>query len=321
MLKNRILSLGLVFAMTSALGATSIAVAIPAEAKVTVSKASVEANHPITVKVTNSKSKKVVTVLWGDGSVSKKKNKCTAKQVRQKLTRCNMKFTHTYTQTGTFAVKVKQGKKVLKKKSVTVRAGHSYQGKHNHGKSWKAPKGFKQPKGWAVFNRGATFKPCSTVKWHYDSKGEPENSSLMIQTIRESFDLISERTGLKFVEKKKKLKRKSGINLDWKYDKGRGGLALGGGYGYNSGDGHVSFNPTKPEYYADTQAGHDVLLDYFGNPKSTKANGWTVVHEVLHALGFGHVDDPSSVMNPTGAAEFSEGDLAGMREMYLNNPC
>jgi len=319
MLKNRILSLGLVFAMTSALGATSIAVAIPAEAKVTVSKASVEANHPITVKVTNSKSKKVVTVLWGDGSVSKKKNKCTAKQVRQKLTRCNMKFTHTYTQTGTFAVKVKQSKKVLKKKSVTVRAGHSHQGKHNHGKSWKAPKGWVQPEGWAVFNGGATFKPCSTVKWHFDRKGEPEARSLMIETIRESFDLISERTGLTFVESKTKTtKAKGGINIKWKK---MGSIASGGGFGFNSKRGHVSLNPTW-DRGADIYAGHAPLLDAFGNASSDKANGWVVVHEILHALGMGHVDDPSSIMYPfTGAAEFSEGDLAGMREMYLNNPC
>ena len=208
-------------------------------------------------------------------------------------------------------VKELSKKNKAKKKSCQQRA--------NNPKSWKAPKGFKQPKGWAVFNRGATFKPCSTVKWHYDSKGEPENSSLMLQTIRESFDLISERTGLKFVEKKKKLKRESGINLDWKYPKGSGGLALGGGYGYNSGDGEVHFNPNELEYYADEFAGHDVLLDYFGNPRSTSASGWTVVHEVLHAMGFGHVDDPSSVMNPIGAAEFNEGDLAGMRKMYLSH--
>ena len=212
-------------------------------------------------------------------------------------------------------VKELSKKNKAKKKSCQERA--------NNPKSWKAPKGFKQPKGWAVFNRGATFKPCSTVKWHYDSKGEPEDSSLMIQTIRESFDLISERTGLKFVEKKKKLKRKSGINLDWKYNNSRGGgLALGGGYGYNSGDGEVNFNPNELEYYADEFAGHDVLLDYFGNPRSIGAIGWTVVHEVLHAMGFGHVDNPSSIMHPSSpASEFSEGDLAGMRKMYLNHPC
>tara|TARA_B110000881_G_scaffold119754_1_gene105119 strand:- start:144 stop:917 length:774 start_codon:yes stop_codon:yes gene_type:complete len=216
-------------------------------------------------------------------------------------------------------VKELSKKNKAKKKSCQQRA--------NNPRSWKAPKGFKQPKGWAVFNGGATFKPCSTVKWHYDSEGSPENNSLLIQTIRESFDLISERTGLKFVEKKKKVKKSENrINLDWNWERkgNTSALASGGGYGYNSGDGEVTFNPINDNIFPqwnDGIAGFDAIRASDGTVVFI-GNGWTVVHEVLHAMGFGHVDDPSSIMYPsTGAVEFSEGDIAGMNKMYLSHPC
>jgi hypothetical protein len=68
--------------------------------------------------------------------------------------------------------------------------------------------------------------------------------------------------------------------------------------------------------------------------------GWLVVHEVLHALGLAHSDEPGSVMAPTaritnvmGRAErrrelralprpgFSPGDLATLATMYPRAGC
>jgi|TARA_B100001094_G_scaffold66237_1_gene62368 hypothetical protein len=51
-----------------------------------------------------------------------------------------------------------------------------------------------------------------------------------------------------------------------------------------------------------------------------------VVHEVMHAMGFDHVKDFTSIMYPQGAipnnrGNLSSGDIAGLNTMYLNNPC
>jgi hypothetical protein len=50
------------------------------------------------------------------------------------------------------------------------------------------------------------------------------------------------------------------------------------------------------------------------------------VHETMHAMGFGHVTDFTSIMYPQGGlpnnqGKFSPGDLAGLQTLYLSRPC
>jgi hypothetical protein len=43
---------------------------------------------------------------------------------------------------------------------------------------------------------------------------------------------------------------------------------------------------------------------------------------VMHVLGLGHVEDPTSVMNHVATVTtFNSGDLDGLRTLYLNNAC
>ncbi|MFM7147739.1 MAG: matrixin family metalloprotease [Actinomycetales bacterium] len=49
------------------------------------------------------------------------------------------------------------------------------------------------------------------------------------------------------------------------------------------------------------------------------------LHEIMHAMGFGHVTDFTSIMYPqgitNGAGSLSAGDIDGLRTMYPSNPC
>ncbi len=52
--------------------------------------------------------------------------------------------------------------------------------------------------------------------------------------------------------------------------------------------------------------------------------GITMLHELLHVVGLGHVDDTGEIMFPfpvSGIAGFGNGDVAGMAEIGVQQPC
>jgi hypothetical protein len=64
-----------------------------------------------------------------------------------------------------------------------------------------------------------------------------------------------------------------------------------------------------------------VNLDARGGSNGRAA---VVTHETMHALGFGRVSDPTSVMHPSpdpGSYVLNDGDRDGLHTMYKNNPC
>ncbi len=67
--------------------------------------------------------------------------------------------------------------------------------------------------------------------------------------------------------------------------------------------------------------------DLAGTPGFTdrrRSIGITMLHELLHVIGLGHVDDTDEIMFPfpvAGAADFGTGDVAGMAEVGAENGC
>jgi hypothetical protein len=97
-----------------------------------------------------------------------------------------------------------------------------------------------------------------------------------------------------------------------------GAAGLGNGR-YNSNKGTVTFNPSH--WWTENKWGGFGLVTQ-PDGTYTGGNGWLIVHETLHALGMGHVNDRSEVMNPfVEAYTFGSGDLDGLHTMYLNQPC
>lgn len=165
-------------------------------------------------------------------------------------------------------------------------------------------------KGWAsIFGNGymkPTFAPCSTVTWSYSTKGQPKNSKKMRSTVRKSFDILSKRTGLKFVE--------DGLNnpeadIRFSWEKLRGWAGLGGT------DGSIVL--ARDTFWTrDAYAGH--------GKKGRPGNGWLVIHEALHVLGLGHADIDGELMSSADRkdrAGFGKGDLAGIEAMYRPKSC
>ncbi|MDQ1248333.1 MAG: ZnMc protein, partial [Actinomycetota bacterium] len=69
-----------------------------------------------------------------------------------------------------------------------------------------------------------------------------------------------------------------------------------------------------------------VMDDWPGFGAVTTPDGWRgyghgvlVLHETMHAMGFGHVDDRASIMG--SAATIGPGDLDGLHTMYRDVPC
>jgi hypothetical protein len=179
--------------------------------------------------------------------------------------------------------------------------------------AWSPPEGWKQPKGWAVVNDGATYLPCSNVVWHFNRENEGLNRSKMVKTTQTALKMISAKTGLTFTQTKNV--EEAELTFNWERSNKRW-AGLGGGYGWNSNRGEVTFNSTN-WWTEDSRSGFAA-----GQRGGSGGNGWLVIHEVLHALGLGHVDNMRETMNPVSTVSaFGPGTIRGLNEMYKSQPC
>jgi hypothetical protein len=187
--------------------------------------------------------------------------------------------------------------------------------------------------GWRPFLSGATYKPCQIVRWHFDRSGELPERSTMVDDIRTGLATLEPHTGLTFQE----VSDPGIADLTFRWgdlasEGYEGAAGIGGTRGY--GKGVVAFD-TKSEWTSNQWAGRDWRrLEW---PRPDLGPGWyswregpgreaLVVHEAMHAMGFDHVEDFTSIMYPQGGipnnrGELSAGDIAGLNTMYLNNPC
>jgi hypothetical protein len=220
---------------------------------------------------------------------------------------CVLTLAHEYRTVGTYPIVVRSGKRVIARTSVTIREAP---------RPWSPPAGWAQPTGWSYFGRGATYVPCSTVLWYYDRSAEPAGAAGMRAEIEGALARLAEQTGLTFAETADPAAAR--LAFDWGDFAGDAVDAAGIG-GRKGRDGFVQFSTTH-WWPTDQWPGYGVVIQPDGS--YAVGRGWLVVHETMHALGMGHVDDVTAIMNPmAGATEFNAGDVDGMHTMYLNNPC
>lgn len=201
------------------------------------------------------------------------------------------------------------------------------------GVRWTPAPGQAFNDGWRPYASGATFKPCQKVQWHFDRSGEAPERSTLIDDIRTGLATLEPHTGLTFQEVTDPgiadLTFRWGDLAAEGYD---GAAGIGGPRGL--GKGAVAFD-TKANWTLNDWSGRDWRrLEW---PRPDLGPGWyswkegpgreaLVVHEAMHAMGFDHVEDFTSIMYPQGGipnnrGQLSAGDIAGLNTMYLNNPC
>lgn len=201
------------------------------------------------------------------------------------------------------------------------------------GQRWTAQPGQAFNDGWQPLSTSATYLPCQTVRWSFDRSGEDPGRATMVNDVRAALAALQPLTGLTFTEVA------SGAPADLVYrwgDLAAEGHPDAAGFGgfTGPGKGFVSFD-TKADWTLDKWAGWD--WRHLEWPRPDLGPGWyswkdgpgrvaLAVHETMHALGFGHVADFTSIMYPQGGlpnnqGRFSPGDLAGLRAMYLDRPC
>ena len=201
------------------------------------------------------------------------------------------------------------------------------------GERWTVTAGQTFNDGWRPLSTSATYLPCQTVRWSFDRSGEDPGRNTMIDDVRTGLAALQPVSGLTFTE----VPAGSPSDLVFRW----GDLAAQGhpdaaGYGGFTGwnKGYVTLD-TKSDWTLNKWAGWD--WRHLEWPRPDLGPGWysykdgpgrvaLVIHESMHAMGFGHVEDFTSIMYPQGGlpnnqGKFSPGDLAGLRTMYLDRPC
>lgn len=173
-------------------------------------------------------------------------------------------------------------------------------------------------RGWSTLGYGddsIPFAPCASLTWAYRPKGQPGNAKLIAKDIEGALTRVAARTGLRFVRDD----AAPAPDLVYQWDRlGRGGPSGTGGY-HSDGSvaaGTITFN-SQDDWPLDRYRGFGIGSRGFAQ------RGWLVIHETLHALGLGHVNERESVMYPVnhGQRSFTKGDREGMEALYRNRPC
>lgn len=201
------------------------------------------------------------------------------------------------------------------------------------GQRWVAQSGQAFNDGWQPLSTSATYLPCQNVRWSFDRTGEDAGRATMINDVRTALSALQPLTGLTFTE----VPYGSPADLTYRWgDLAAEGHPNAAGFGGFTGwgKGFVAFD-TKADWTLNKWEGWDWRrLEW---PRPDLGPGWyswkegpgrvaLAIHESMHALGFGHVQDFTSLMYPQGGlpnnqGRFSPGDIAGLRAMYLDRPC
>jgi hypothetical protein len=262
-----------------------------------------------------------VRVSLGDGSRSAAKGTCSVKKAAARPNACRVVFPVEYRKAGTYTITARGGT-ASANQLITVAAAPE---------RWRVQAGQVFNQGWAplaVTQRyGATFTYCQDVQWYFDRSGEPADRSTMIDDVRAGLATLAAQTGLRFDEVGDA--PSADLVLSWADLTDRGEFVAGVGGPTGLGGGTVKFSSTSEwtkDFYAGSQPVHHAWTEgdwqYWYDLQGRQA---LVIHEVMHVLGFDHVEDYTSIMYPqsigTGAGQLSAGDIAGLHAMYLDHTC
>lgn len=163
--------------------------------------------------------------------------------------------------------------------------------------------------GWATYGESTiTYRPCQTVRWHYDPADLPAGTSnaSMLRDVRGALSRLSTYAALTFVEVDSA--DQADLKYQWEAMKERNVGAAGGGA---FGEGWVTIN-SRASWSSDRYAG-------FGRTRASHSGrGWMLVHETMHVLGFTHPNTRNSIMYGlnTGQMRFIASDIEGLRMLY-----
>ncbi len=201
------------------------------------------------------------------------------------------------------------------------------------GQRWTSSPGQAFNDGWSPLSSSATYQPCQTVRWSFDRSNEDPARNTMINDVRVALAALQPLTGVTFTE----VAAGSPAELTFRWgDLTAEGHPNAAGYGGFTGwnKGWVTLD-SKSDWTLNKWEGWDWRrLEW---PRPDLGPGWyswkegpgrvaLAVHETMHAMGFGHVTDFTSIMYPQGGlpnnqGKFSPGDLAGLQTLYLSRPC
>jgi hypothetical protein len=260
-----------------------------------------------TVAFTGIDAKTVARVSFGDGTETQtERGTCKVETAIAHPEWCAISFTHHYDAPGTYTITAIAARTTISK-VVTITSKPVF---------WTPPAGWAQPAGWTVlWQRGATYHPCQEVTWFFDRTGEAADRTTMIDDVRTSLSMLSAETGLTFTEAAEP--STAMLTFAWGDLTGRGPNVAGVGGPQGIAKAGVVFSIHSAWT---TNARGGVITNWYGRGSAGRV--WLVVHEVMHGLGVGHVEDAGQVMHAQGGAmAFGSGDLDALHTMYRNNSC
>jgi hypothetical protein len=172
---------------------------------------------------------------------------------------------------------------------------------------------------WSVLSsqdaRLARFPACSTVTWSYSGSGRPSSVSDPKRDIAGALQRLASVTGLRF----KEVRGKADLEYAWA-DLGSGPVAAAGGGSWTDDGYQASITMNSRSSWL-KHAGFGRIAQRGGLP----ARGYVLLHETGHALGLGHVQNESQVMNTYAHSKspltLGKGDRAGLEYLYRPKTC
>lgn len=173
----------------------------------------------------------------------------------------------------------------------------------------------------------STYRPCSTVYWHYDHSGAPKTVSPanMLSDIKGALTRLSKETGLVFepVAELPQSPNEMTLEINWKFETEYGSPSAAATGGYSSSGatviGYVHLNSKNWWTKNDAYKGFAVLK----KPRAIAGRGWLLVHEIMHSMGMDHTSARDEIMYPTMSKQnkLGRGDLAGLHYLYKPETC
>lgn len=311
------------FAGTIAAPATLAAPAAQAGTRVAITIAGaplvrIDRDPTFEVTVTGLDNQTKARVNFGDGTrTTTARGTCSVAKARRSPSACGVRVRHTYDTPGVFTISAAAAK-ARASEQVTIA---------EKPQPWRPSPG-QQFTSWKPMGSRATYTPCQTVEWHFDTTGQPADRSTMRDDIVASLATLGGLTNLRFVETDDPAR--ADLRFSWQ-DLAALGYPNASGVGGFDGpsDGWVAFSPTNEwtnDYWSGdqpkTKQWHEGGWIYTWNINGRQT---LVTHEIMHAMGFAHVEDFTSIMYPqsigNGAGQLSAGDLEGLAAMYGSLPC